>query len=179
MELSSLPTNLQMISIYQQLRNISRIYKILIQTQLKACIFQSPSHIWKSLDFHTKLIKTLYSLTLLKAFSRKLTSSMVSCWPQNLMSSKCLLNQTWWWSGWTSGIPRVVLWWRISSIVTSTSDVSSLPSKIPIWIQVFHNARTVGNGDIWHLVVVLISPGALSAMELIQLNITERKHGVV
>jgi len=44
---------------------------------------------------------------------------------------------------------------------------------------VFCSARTVGSGDIQHLVAILISPGVPSAMELILLNTTERKHSVV
>jgi len=43
---------------------------------------------------------------------------------------------------------------------------------------VFHSVRTAGNGDIQHSTVALTSPDAPSAMELIQLNITERKHGI-
>jgi len=41
-----------------------------------------------------------------------------------------------------------------------------------------HSARTIGSGDIQHLVSVLISPGAPSAIELILLNTTERKCGI-
>jgi len=43
---------------------------------------------------------------------------------------------------------------------------------------VSYSARTVGSRDIRHLVAVLISPGALSAMELILPNTTEKKCGV-
>jgi len=43
---------------------------------------------------------------------------------------------------------------------------------------VSYSVRTVGSGDIQHLAVDLISPGALSAMELTLLDTTERKHGV-
>jgi len=41
-----------------------------------------------------------------------------------------------------------------------------------------HSVRTVGSGDIQHLAVDLISPGAPSAMELTLPNTTERKHDV-
>jgi len=44
--------------------------------------------------------------------------------------------------------------------------------------QVFHSTRTVGSGDIQHLVVILISPDVPSAMEPILPNTTERKHSV-
>ena len=40
------------------------------------------------------------------------------------------------------------------------------------------SVRTVGSGDIRHLVGALISLGMPSAMELTLLNITERKRGV-
>jgi len=43
---------------------------------------------------------------------------------------------------------------------------------------VSRSTRTVGSGNIQHLVAVLISLGAPSAIELILLNTTERKHGV-
>ena len=94
------------------------------------------------------------------------------------MSSKHLQNQTWQWSGWTSGIPRVVLRQRTLSIIASTLEDSLLPSKVPIWTQVSHSVRTVGSGDIQHLAITLISPGAPSAIELTLLNTTERKYGV-
>ena len=83
--------NLNLSTIEKYLKNIQNV----ILTRSRALVFQSPSCIWKSLDFHTKSIRTLSPLTLLKMFSRKPTSSTVSHWPQNLMSSKHLLNQTW------------------------------------------------------------------------------------
>ena len=72
----------------------------------------------------------------------------------------------------------MVLWQRTSSIVILTLDISLLPSKILTWTQVFHSARTIGSGDIWHLVVILISPSIPSATEPILPNTTERKLGV-
>ena len=166
-----------MISIYQQLRNISRAYKMLTQTQLRVCISQSPSYIWRSLNSYTKSIRMSFPLIILRVFSKKPTCSKMLSWPQNLVLSKHLRNQTWQWSGWTSEIPRAVFWQRTLSIVTSTLDDSLLPSKIPTWIQVFHSVRTVGSGGIRYLVVILISPGALSTMELTIPNTTEKKHG--
>jgi len=44
---------------------------------------------------------------------------------------------------------------------------------------VFHSARTVGSEDIQHLVVVLISLDASSAIEPILPNTTERKYGII
>ena len=131
MELSLLPTSWQIILIYQQLRNISRAYLMLTQTWLRVYISQSPSHIWRSLDSLTKSIRTSSPPISLKVFSKKPTCSKMLCWPQNLASSKHLQNQTWRWSGWTSGISRVVLWQRTLSIVTSTLEDSLLPSKVP------------------------------------------------
>jgi len=43
---------------------------------------------------------------------------------------------------------------------------------------VSHSVRTVRSGNIQHLAVALISPGAPSAMEPTLPNTTERKHGV-
>ena len=57
-------------------------------------------------------------------------------------------------------------------------DNISLLFIVPTWALEFHSARTAGNGDTWLSAVTLMLPDVQSAMELTQLNTTERRHGV-
>ena len=55
MESSLQQTNLLVISIYQQLRNTWKTFKILIQIPLRVLVSPSLNHIWRSLDFYTRV----------------------------------------------------------------------------------------------------------------------------
>ena len=73
----------------------------------------------------------------------------------------------------------MVLVRRTSSIGDSMLNDTLWLFAEPTWTQGFLSVRTVRSGDIRHLVVALTSPGMPSAMKLMILNTTERKHGTV